>query len=154
MTYRPPKLLSSSMSRSPSLTSSSISIWQLKQKKRENYFEKLHTGAVVGSTQFPLLTMRPNIIWILFQLVSRTNFVSSPSMRPKTFLNCFALELSVFETKHLRNVLGRILGPETYIHNPSFSLSLNVCLIKILIKHSSNTQILSSARNLSQSKIS
>ena len=30
-------------------------------------------------------------------------------IRPRTFLNCFALELSVFKTKQLRIVLGRVL---------------------------------------------
>ena len=29
---------------------------------------------------------------------------------PRTFLNCFAVELSVFKIKQLRNVLGRVLG--------------------------------------------
>ena len=44
-----------------------------------------------------------------------------PRTRPRTFLNCFALELNVLKTKQLRNVLGRVLGPENYIQNPSFS---------------------------------
>ena len=32
------------------------------------------------------------------------------------FFNCFALELSLFKTKQLRNVLGRVLGPDFNIH--------------------------------------
>ena len=27
-----------------------------------------------------------------------------------TFLNCFALELSTFKTKQLRNIVGQVLG--------------------------------------------
>ena len=42
-------------------------------------------------------------------------------MRPKTFLKCFALEMTVFKIKQLRIVLGLVLGQDFYIQNPSFS---------------------------------
>ena len=45
--------------------------------------------------------------------------VFCPRTRPGTFFNCFAIELSVFKTKQLRNVLQRVLGPENYLQNPS-----------------------------------
>jgi hypothetical protein len=38
-------------------------------------------------------------------------------MRPKTFLNCFALELSVFKAKQLRNVLKVSKGQLTLPKN-------------------------------------
>ena len=34
-------------------------------------------------------------------------------MRPKTFLQCFALEQRESEAKHYKNILGRILGRKT-----------------------------------------
>ena len=33
-----------------------------------------------------------------------------PRTRPKTFLQCFALEQRESKAKHCRNVLGRVLG--------------------------------------------
>ena len=45
----------------------------------------------------------------------------SPRTRSKTFLNFFALELSVFKTKQLRNILGRVLGPDFNVQNPFFN---------------------------------
>ena len=62
-------------------------------------------------------------------------------MRPKTFFNCFALELSVFKTKKLRNVLGPILGPDFNIQNPSLNfIQLNsyCTILKSMVKKSHN----------------
>jgi hypothetical protein len=39
----------------------------------------------------------------------------------KTFLNCFALELSVLKTKQLRNILGHVLMHSLLIQSPSSS---------------------------------
>ena len=36
--------------------------------------------------------------------------VFCPRTRPKTFLQCFALEQRESKEKHCRNVLGRVLG--------------------------------------------
>ena len=41
-----------------------------------------------------------------------------PRMHSRTFLNCFALELGVLETKQLGIVLGPVLGQKTRYKTP------------------------------------
>ena len=43
-------------------------------------------------------------------------------MRPKTFLQCFALEQREYKAKHCRNVLERVLGRKNKIQNRSLSM--------------------------------
>jgi hypothetical protein len=45
-----------------------------------------------------------------------------PRTRPKTFLQCFALEQRKYKAKHCRNVLGRVLGRKNKLHALSFSV--------------------------------
>ena len=45
-----------------------------------------------------------------------------PRTRPKTFLQCFALDQRKCKAKHCRNVLGRVLGRKNKVQK----LSLNV----------------------------
>ena len=45
-----------------------------------------------------------------------------PRTRPKTSLQCFALDSPCSKVKLCRNVLGRVLGRKYYIQNPSLSL--------------------------------
>ena len=49
-----------------------------------------------------------------------------PRSRPKTFLQCFALEQRKYKAKHCRNVLGRVLGQKNKLHAPSFNLLLGI----------------------------
>ena len=41
-----------------------------------------------------------------------------PRMRPKTFLQYFALEQRKYKAKHCRNVLGCVLGQKNKLHAP------------------------------------
>ena len=43
-----------------------------------------------------------------------------PRTRPRTFLNCFVLDLSVFKAKQLRILLGRGLGQKKLDTKPHF----------------------------------
>ena len=47
-----------------------------------------------------------------------------PRTRPKTFLQCFALEQRKYKAKHCRDILGRVLGRKNKIHAPSFKAIL------------------------------
>ena len=44
-----------------------------------------------------------------------------PRTRPKTLLQCFALEQRKYKAKHCSYVLGRVLGRKNKLHAPSFS---------------------------------
>ena len=45
--------------------------------------------------------------YLQLSLILRTDFLCIYFFRPRTFLDCFALELSVFKIKQLRNVIGQ-----------------------------------------------
>ena len=53
---------------------------------------------------------RPLEVCTLRSLLNELARLTVPRMRPKTFLQCFALEQWESEAKYCRNVLGRILG--------------------------------------------
>ena len=81
---------------------------QLKNKSTEmSYFLKHHSAFCAALC----LAIKRQILCLVFC--------------PRTILNCFALELSVFKTKQLRIVLGRILGQKNQIQNPSLKLEYN-----------------------------
>ena len=44
-----------------------------------------------------------------------------PRMRPKTFLQCFAIDSHCSKVKHCRNVLGRVLGRKNKVQCPSLN---------------------------------
>ena len=49
----------------------------------------------------------------LLSSLQKSEFLKlSPKTCTKTFVNCSALELSVFQTKQLRNVFGQVIGQE------------------------------------------
>ena len=59
-----------------------------------------------------------------------------PRMRPKTFLQYFALEQRKYKAKHCRNVLGRVLGQKNKLHAPSFrQLILYVITFLVLTQY-------------------
>ena len=78
------------------------------------------------STWFPLTQFFDHICTIFFQLCTFKDQICilffHSRMRPRTFLQCFALYFLCSKAKHCRNVLGQVLGQKNKIQCPSFKV--------------------------------
>ena len=54
-----------------------------------------------------------------------------PRTRPRTSLQCFALDSRCSKAKHCRDVLGRVLGRNNKVQNPSLSFGECTARVKL-----------------------
>ena len=104
-----------------------ISLWKERKKNLVCYYFQISSpnngaNSVDGFHMHLFLLF---VVSVSLRAIRKKNTPATTFLdRPRTFLQCFALEHSVYKAKHCRNVLGPVLGRKNLIQNRSFKYTI------------------------------